>query len=139
MKRILAVVLSLIMLCTSLAVLSSCGGGTAEIILITDKGNIDDKSFNQGAWEGVVEYAEQNKISHKYIKPEEASDAGYLAAIDLAVEAGATMCWYKYVGMDGKVVGIDEFGASAPAKKLFEKYGFTVDNVVAAAKEVVAK
>ncbi len=55
----------------------------------------------------------------------------------VAVEAGATMCWYKYVGMDGKVVGIDEFGASAPAKKLFEKYGFTVDNVVAAAKEIV--
>ena len=55
----------------------------------------------------------------------------------VAVEAGATMCWYKYVGMDGKVVGIDEFGASAPAKKLFEKYGFTVENVVAAAKEVI--
>ena len=57
----------------------------------------------------------------------------------VAVEAGATMCWYKYVGMDGKVVGIDQFGASAPAKKLFEKYGFTVENVVAAAKEVAGK
>ncbi len=55
----------------------------------------------------------------------------------VAVEAGATMCWYKYVGMDGKIVGIDEFGASAPAKKLFEKYGFTVENVVNAALEVV--
>ena len=39
----------------------------------------------------------------------------------VAVEAGATMCWYKYVGLDGKVVGIDQFGESAPAKKLFEK------------------
>ena len=57
----------------------------------------------------------------------------------VAVEAGATMCWYKYVGMDGKVVGIDEFGASAPAKKLFEKYGFTVENVVNAALEVAKK
>ncbi len=55
----------------------------------------------------------------------------------VAVEAGATMCWYKYVGMDGKIVGIDEFGASAPAKKLFEKFGFTVENVVNAALEVV--
>ncbi len=55
----------------------------------------------------------------------------------VAVEAGATMCWYKYVGMDGKVVGIDTFGASAPAKKLFEKYGFTVDNVANAVKEVI--
>ena len=55
----------------------------------------------------------------------------------VAVEAGATMCWYKYVGLDGKVVGIDQFGESAPAKKLFEKYGFTVENVVNACLEVV--
>ena len=60
-----------------------------EIALITDKGNIDDKSFNQGSWEGVVQFAEAEGISHQYIKPEEASDAGYLAAIDLAVAGGA--------------------------------------------------
>ena len=89
MKKILSLVLALVMICTTLAVFASCGGGTADIILITDKGNIDDKSFNQGAWEGVVEYAKANNITHKYIKPEEASDAGYLAAIDLAVESGA--------------------------------------------------
>ncbi len=62
---------------------------TFEIALITDKGNIDDKSFNQGSWEGVVEFAEANGKSHQYYKPEEASDAGYLAAIDLAVQGGA--------------------------------------------------
>ena len=55
----------------------------------------------------------------------------------VAVEAGATMGWYKYVGLDGKVVGIDTFGQSAPAKKLFEKYGFTVEKVVDAALSVV--
>ena len=60
-----------------------------EIALITDKGNIDDKSFNQGSWEGVVAFAEKENISHTYIKPEEVSDAGYLAAIDLAVTGGA--------------------------------------------------
>ncbi len=60
-----------------------------EIALITDKGNIDDKSFNQGSWEGVVAFAEANGMTHKYFKPEEASDAGYLAAIDQAVTAGA--------------------------------------------------
>ena len=57
----------------------------------------------------------------------------------VAVEAGATATWYKYVGLDGKVVGIDTFGASAPAGKLFEKFGFTVDKVVEAAKEVLGK
>ena len=57
----------------------------------------------------------------------------------VAVEAGATMGWYKYVGLDGKVVGIDTFGASAPAGKLFEKYGFTTDAVIDAVKEVISK
>ena len=57
----------------------------------------------------------------------------------VAVEAGATMPWYKYVGLKGEIVGIDEFGASAPAAQLFEKYGFTVDNVVAAAKKSLGK
>ncbi len=55
----------------------------------------------------------------------------------VAVEAGATMCWYKYVGMDGKVVGIDRFGESAPAGKLFAKFGFTAENVANAVKEVI--
>ena len=57
----------------------------------------------------------------------------------VAVEAGATMCWYKYVGLDGKIVGIDRFGESAPASKLFTKFGFTVENVVNTAKEVLGK
>jgi transketolase len=57
----------------------------------------------------------------------------------VAVEAGASMCWYKYVGLDGKIVGIDTFGASAPAKKLFEKFGFTTEAVVNAVKETIAK
>lgn len=63
--------------------------GMAEIVLITDKGNIDDKSFNQGAWEGVVEFAERENITYNYIKPEDVSDDYYLQAIDLAIEGGA--------------------------------------------------
>ena len=57
----------------------------------------------------------------------------------VAIEAGSPMCWYKYVGFDGKIVGINEFGASAPAKELFVKFGFTVDKVVEAARAVVNK
>ncbi|MBO5567271.1 MAG: transketolase [Succinivibrio sp.] len=55
----------------------------------------------------------------------------------VAVEAGMSTTWYKYVGLDGKVVGLDHYGASAPAGKLFEKFGFTVDNVVKVAKSVL--
>ena len=57
----------------------------------------------------------------------------------VAVEAGATMPWYKYVGFEGKVIGIDRFGQSAPAGQLFKKFGFTTENVVSAVKEVLGK
>ncbi|MBR5383801.1 MAG: transketolase, partial [Clostridia bacterium] len=57
----------------------------------------------------------------------------------VAVEAGATMPWYRYVGLDGEVVGIDHFGASAPAGILFKEYGFTAENVAATAKRVLGK
>jgi transketolase len=55
----------------------------------------------------------------------------------VAVEAGVTSGWYKYVGLDGAIVGIDSFGESAPAPELFKHFGFTVDNVVAAVKKVI--
>jgi transketolase len=53
----------------------------------------------------------------------------------LAVEAGASMGWREWVGDQGQVIGIDRFGASAPAKTVFAKYGFTVENIVAKAKK----
>lgn len=87
MKKLLSLVLVLACIFSVMS-LTSCGR-TYEIALITDKGNIDDKSFNQGAWEGVVAFAKANDISHKYYKPEEASDAGYFATIELAIAGGA--------------------------------------------------
>ena len=57
----------------------------------------------------------------------------------VAMEAGTTMPWYRFVGLDGIVLGIDHYGASAPAGILFKEFGFTVENVVKAAKEVLAK
>jgi len=55
----------------------------------------------------------------------------------VAVEAGVTDFWRKYVGLDGKVVGIDRFGESAPAGDLFKEFGFTVDNVVNTVESVL--
>lgn len=55
----------------------------------------------------------------------------------IAVEAGVTDGWYKYVGLNGKVVGLDRFGESAPAELLFKEFGFTTENVVAAVKSVL--
>jgi transketolase len=55
----------------------------------------------------------------------------------IAVEAGVSDFWRKYVGLDGAVVGIDRYGESAPGAKLFEHFGFTADNVMKAAKSVL--
>ncbi|EMB87090.1 transketolase [Streptococcus mutans] len=52
----------------------------------------------------------------------------------VAIEMAASQPWYKYVGLDGAVIGIDKFGASAPAAQVIENYGFTVDNVVKVVK-----
>ena len=55
----------------------------------------------------------------------------------VAIEAGIADFWYKYVGFEGRVVGMNSFGESAPADQLFKLFGFTVDNVVAKAKEIL--
>ena len=55
----------------------------------------------------------------------------------LAVEAGATMGWWKYVGLDGNVIGLDRFGASAPGPIAMAKFGFGAENIAARAKKLV--
>ncbi|MBD1918137.1 MULTISPECIES: transketolase [Cyanophyceae] len=55
----------------------------------------------------------------------------------LAVEAGITMGWCRYVGAEGDVIGVDRFGASAPGDLVMEKFGFTVENVVSRAKALL--
>ena len=71
-------------------------------------------------------------------------DAAYREAVlpsavtkRVAVEAGIADFWYKYVGFNGRIVGMNSFGESAPADQLFKLFGFTVDNVVAKAKEIL--
>lgn len=63
--------------------------GQYEIAMITDIGSIDDKSFNQGTWEGVKAYAEANGKTHQYYKPTEKSTDAYLSSIAMAIENGA--------------------------------------------------
>ena len=66
----------------------------------------------------------------------DAQDAAYRESVlpaavtrRLAVEAGATALWWKYVGLNGRVLGIDQFGASGKAPDLFRNFGLTADNV----------
>jgi len=55
----------------------------------------------------------------------------------VVIEAGVTELWWRYAGPKGRVIGLDRFGESAPAKELFEHFGFSTDNVVAVAKETL--
>ena len=57
----------------------------------------------------------------------------------VAVEQASTFGWQRYVGLQGATVGMHTFGASAPLKELQKKFGFTVENVVAAAKDQIKK
>jgi len=71
-------------------------------------------------------------------------DAAYKQAVlpievgaRIAIEAAHADFWYKYVGLDGRIIGMTSFGESAPAPALFEHFGFTVEAVVAAAKRLL--
>lgn len=74
----------------------------------------------------------------------DAQDAAYKESVlpaavtqRVAVEAGVTDGWWKYVGTNGKILGLDRFGESAPAGQLFKEFGFTVENLVSIVKEVL--
>jgi len=74
----------------------------------------------------------------------EAQDAAYRESVlpagvtaRVVVEAGVTDAWYKYAGLNGKVIGLDRFGESAPAEELFKLFGFTTENVVSAVESVM--
>ncbi|VEU82093.1 BMP family lipoprotein [Acholeplasma hippikon] len=70
-------------------VLVSCGNQAKEIAMITDTGDIDDGSFNEGTWKGIQKYAEEHNKKAQYYKPGGETTGDYLAAIDLAVAGGA--------------------------------------------------
>ena len=85
MKKLLALVM---MLALALP-FGALAAETYEIALVTDVGNIDDKSFNQASWEGVVEYATANNVSHAYYRPSEDSNDARVESIKAAIAKGA--------------------------------------------------
>lgn len=92
MKKVLILVFALLFALSfsfEKNVVRADGAETYEVAMITDSGTIDDESFNQGTWEGIVAFCEANSLTYKYYKPAEVSDTAYLAAIQLAVQGGA--------------------------------------------------
>lgn len=93
-KRVIAAISLVAVMAMSLV---GCGSGSngenqtkgGEIALVTATGSIDDKSFNQGAWEGLKEYADKNSITYKYYKPVDQSATALEEAIKLSILGGA--------------------------------------------------
>ena len=112
--------------------------GEAKIVLIAtgSEVNLALKAQAKLAEDGIAARVVSMPCTNVFDR----QDAAYKASVlpqglpRLAIEAGVSDVWYKYVGLEGAVIGIDRFGESAPAGQLFKEFGFTVDNVVATAK-----
>ena len=122
-------------------VLKDCDG-TPDLIMIATGSEVSL------ATQAAEQLSEQGKkirvVSMPCTSIFEAQDEAYRESVlpaavskRLVIEAGVTDGWGKYVGFEGKVIGINRFGESAPAGELFKEFGFSVDNVVATAKTLL--
>jgi len=122
-------------------VLSEPADGKFDVILIATGSEVGLATQAQAALEkdGIGARVVSMPCPNLFDRQPQAYRDGVLPAScrkRVAIEAGVTDYWRKYVGLDGAVVGIDRFGASAPAEALFKYFGFTVEEVVAAAKRL---
>ncbi len=121
-------------------VLADCAGAPQVLILATGSEvqlamGAQAKLFDEGVRVRVLSMPSTSVFDRQ--------DAAYRETVlprgvpRVAVEAGVSDYWRKYVGLEGAVIGIDRYGESAPGPELFKYFGFTVDNVVAAVKSVI--
>ena len=125
-------------------VLADLGQGTPQIILMASGSEVGliveagKKLAENGIAVRLVSvpswelFREQDAAYHESVLPA-------ALRVRLAVEAGVSQGWHQFVGDAGGILAIDHYGASAPGALLFEKFGFTVENVVAKAGELLAK
>lgn len=122
-------------------ILKDCDG-TPELILIATGSEVElaVEAYNSLMAEGRKVRVVSMPATDVFDK----QDAAYKEAVlpssitnRIAIEAGIADYWYKYVGLNGKVIGMNSFGESAPAELLFKEFGFTVDNVLAQAKALL--
>ncbi len=121
-------------------VLSDCNG-TPKAVLISTGSEVELalKAQAQLKEEGIAVRVVSMPSTNIFDRQDEAYRDAVLTRgiVRVAVEAGVTNGWYKYVGLEGRVIGLDRFGESAPAGVLFKEFGFTVANVVATVKTVI--
>ena len=122
--------------------LADAAGGAPRVILLatgSEVGLAMDARARLAA-EGIAARVVSMPCTEFYDRQDDAYKSALLprAIPKVAIEAGVTGLWWKYIGQDGGVVGIDTFGESAPAGPLFKHFGFTVDHVVATVRKVLA-
>ena len=122
-------------------VLKDCHG-EPELILIATGSEV---GLAVQAWESLTEQGKNVRVvSMPSTSVFDQQDAEYKQAVlplevgaRIAIEAAHADFWYKYVGLDGRVIGMQTFGESGPANALFEEFGFTLQNVLLAAEELL--
>ena len=122
-------------------VLKACAGAPDAILIATGS----EVGLAMSAAERLESTGKQVRVvSMPCTEIFDVQDAAYRESVlpsdvlaRVAVEALHADYWYKYVGLDGRIVGMTSFGESAPAGELFQEFGFTVDNVVAAVEELL--
>ena len=117
-------------------------GGCPDLILIATGSEVElaMKAAETLSAEGVKVRVVSMPSTNVFDKQDEAYRESVLPSNvtkRVAIEAGIADFWYKYVGSNGRIVGMNSFGESAPADQLFKVFGFTVENVVAKAKEIL--
>ena len=122
-------------------VLKDCAG-EPELILISAGSEV---GLAVQAYEKLTEQGRKVRVvSIPCTSVYEAQDAGYKQSVlplqvsaRIAIEASHADYWYKYVGLEGRVIGMTTYGESAPAPALFEEFGFTVENILGQAEELL--
>ncbi len=125
-------------------VLADAPDGAPELILL---GSGSETQLLLGAYEKLTEEGIKVRVVNVPsfelfgLQSRDYRDSVLPLAVEkrLAVEAAGTFGWDRFVGLRGEIIGLDHFGASAPAKTLFQEFGFTVDNVTAKARELMKR
>jgi transketolase len=128
-------------------VLADAGDGLPEVILLATGSEVSlcvaayeqlktdgikARVVSMPSWELFEQHCRTSPGYRNEVLPESVSAR-------VSVEKASTLGWSRYVGTDGHTIGMDTFGASAPLQELQKKFGFTVDNVVAAARQQIAR
>ncbi|KAF0101749.1 MAG: tkt-1 [bacterium] len=121
-------------------VLADCEG-EAKVVLLATGSEVELALKAQDALkaDGIAARVVSMPCTNTFDKQDKAyKDSVLLPTVHkVAIEAGVTDGWWKYVGLRGAVIGLDRFGESAPAPQLFKEFGFTVENVVATVKGIL--